>query len=315
VQGVERSTWGRPLAYWLYKTDPSKLLRLVTVADLKRVPAEKMLHVKLAKRMQQARGVSVFASVLTRLDDIKDYEESERIAAKVAASMAAYIKKGMPDHYTVENGTDGEPTRRDLKFRPGMIFDDLSPGEEIGMIDSKRPNPELSNFRNGQLRAAAGGVGISYSSFARDYNGTYSAQRQELVESYGAYGILAGEFGDRVVYPVYEDFLSAAVLSGQLKLPADLDPRSLDDAILIPPQMPWIDPEREASAWVLQEEAGYASGPEIIRRRGLNPRDVLEQEANWQRLRKDKGLASDTATASANANARRTLRALEGSDR
>lgn len=314
VQGVERSSWGRPLAYWLYKNDPSKLLRLVTVADLKRVPAEKMLHVKLADRMQQARGVSVFASVLTRLDDIKDYEESERIAAKVAASMAAYIKKGQPEEYTVAVGDDGQPIRRQLKFRPGTIFDDLNPGEEIGMIDSKRPNPELATFRNGQLRAAAAGLGISYSSFARDYNGTFSAQRQELVESYGAYGILAGEFGDRVVYPVYEDFLAAAVISGRLTLPADLDPRTLDDAILIPPQMPWIDPEKEASAWALQEESVYASGPEIIRRRGQNPRDVLEQEKNWQRLLRDAGLAPDLATAGANANARRTLRALERTD-
>lgn len=314
VQGVERSTWGRPLAYWLYKTDPSKLLRLVTVADLKRVPAERMLHVKLSDRIRQARGVSVFASVITRLDDIKDYEESERIAAKVAASMAAYIKKGMPDMYTNSTDEDGEPIPRNMKFRPGAIFDDLEPGEEIGMIDSKRPNPELVNFRNGQLRAAAGGIGISYSSFARDYNGTFSAQRQELVEQYGAYGILAGEFGDRVVYPVYEDFLAVAVLSGQLTLPADLDPRTLDDCILIPPQMPWIDPEKEASAWVLQEEAGYASGPEIIRRRGQNPRDVLEQEANWQRMLREKGLAPDKQTANANANARRTLRALEKTD-
>jgi lambda family phage portal protein len=319
VQGVERSGWGRPLAYWLYKTDPSKLLRLTTVADLKRVPAERMLHVKLVDRMQQARGISIFASVITRLDDVKDYEESERIAAKVAASMAAYIKKGLPEEYTVSMEEDGvTPKRRDMKFRPGMIFDDLNAGEEIGMIDSKRPNPEVENYRKGQLRAAAAGIGISYSSFARDYNGTYSAQRQELVESFGAYGVLSGEFGDRVVYPVYEDFLNAALLSGQLTLPKDLDPRTLDDCILIPPQMPWIDPEKEATAWMLLERAGYASGPEIIRRRGQNPRDVLEQEANWRQMQADKGftanLSSSNQAAPApnqNSNARGSLRAQE----
>ena len=315
VQGVERSGWGRPLAYWLYKTDPSKLLRLITVADLKRVPAERMLHVKLTDRLQQARGISIFASVLTRLDDIKDYEESERIAAKVAASMAAYIKKGIPEDYTVtEFEADGvTPKRRDMKFRPGIIFDDLHIGEEIGMIDSKRPNPEVENYRKGQLRAASSGIqGLSYSSFARDYNGTFSAQRQELVESYGGYGVLSGEFCDRFVYPPYEDVLAMAVLSGQLTLPADLDPNSLDDCIVIPPQMPWIDPEKEASAWQLQEQSHYASAPEIIRRRGRNPRDVLEEQALWQKMLEAKGLApADLAGAAANANARRQLRALE----
>ena len=294
VQGVERNAWGRPIAFHLYKTDPSKTYRLITAADLKRVPADRMLHVKLTDRMLQARGVSVFASVLTRIDDIKDYEESERIAAKVAASMAAYIKKGVPDQYSQAIDENGEPVARNMKFRPGVIMDDLQAGEEIGMIDSKRPNPELVNFRNGQLRAAAAGLDVSYSSLARDYNGTYSAQRQELVEQWGAYSVLAAEFGARIVQPVYENFLGAAIVSGALKLPADLDPVSLDDAILIPPQMPWIDPLKEALAWQELEAAGYASGPEIVRRRGQNPRDVVEQESNWQKLRKNAGLAAQS---------------------
>jgi len=290
VQGVERNGWGRSTAFWLHKTDPSKMSPLITISDLKRIPAERMLHIKLADRMLQARGVSIFASVLTRLDDIKDYEESERVAAKVAASMAAYIKKGVPDSYDAGDSRDesGNLVERNMKFRPGMVFDDLRPGEDIGTINTTRPSTSLEPFRSGQLRAASGGLEISYSSLSRNYDGTYSAQRQELVESWGAYGVLSAEFGGRAVMPVYADFLNAAVLAGLLKLPADLDPRTLDDAILVPPQMPWIDPLKEALAWQELEAAGYASGPEIIRRRGLNPRDVLEQEANWQKLRNDK---------------------------
>ena len=38
----------------------------------------------------------------------------------------------------------------------------------------------------------------------------------------------------------------------------------------------------------------HASGPEIIRRRGQNPRDVLEQEANWRKSLREHGLASDS---------------------
>jgi lambda family phage portal protein len=307
VQGVERNAWGRSTGYYFYKTDPSKLYRLATVGDLKRVPADRVLHVKLADRLLQARGVSIFASVLTRLDDIKDYEESERIAAKVAASMAAMIKKGTPDQYQADAGSqdeNGDPIPRNLKFRPGMVFDDLLPGESIETIDTKRPNPVLEAFRNGQLRAAAAGLDVSYSSLARDYNGTYSAQRQELVEQWAAYAVLSAEFGARMVRPVYERFLLAALAAGLLKLPADLDPASLDDAILIAPQMPWIDPEKEANAALLLENSRYASGPEIIRRRGQNPRDVLEQEANWQKLLRDKGLLVDPKPA-ADANARR----------
>jgi capsid protein len=58
------------------------------------------------------------------------------------------------------------------------------------MIKSDRPNPNLETFRNGQLRAVAAGSRGSFSSIARNYDGTYSAQRQELVESTEGYFIL-----------------------------------------------------------------------------------------------------------------------------
>lgn len=292
VQGVQRNSWGRATAYWFHKHNPSTLHSLTAISDLKRIPADRVLHVKLVDRVGQARGISIFASVITRLDDVKDYEESERVAAKVAASMAAFIKKGVPDDYKYEDSLDdqGNPSPRHMKFRAGMIFDDLRPGEEIGTIDTKRPNPNTESFRNGQLRAAAAGLDVSYSSLARDYNGTYSAQRQELVEQWKAYEVLSDEFGSRIVVPVYLNVLAAALAAGKLQLPADLDPRTLDDVALMPPQMPWIDPLKEVLAWRELEEAGYASGMEITRRRGVNPRDVIEQEAAWRRMRKDKGL-------------------------
>ncbi len=43
------------------------------------------------------------------------------------------------------------------------------------MVKSDRPNPNLETFRNGQLRAVAAGSRLSFSSAARNYNGTYSA--------------------------------------------------------------------------------------------------------------------------------------------
>ena len=284
--GVERNGWGRTVGYHLYRTHPGDAATMSALSEVRRISAENILHIKLTDRIRQSRGVSVFASVLARLDAIKDYEESERIAAKVAASMAAFIKKGAPDYYSPDAA--GEP--RELKFRPGMIFDDLMPGEEIGLIDSKRPNAQLEPYRNGQLRAIAAGVGSSYSSLARDYNGTYSAQRQELVESWGTYAVCSAEFSHQFVQPVYQAFIATAIAAGLLRVPRDVAERSVSDAMYLPPQMPWIDPLKEANAWETLERNGHASGPEIIRRRGQNPSDVLDQEARWRRLAEEKGV-------------------------
>jgi lambda family phage portal protein len=185
-----------------------------------------------------------------------------------------------------------------------MVFDDLLPGEDIGTIDTRRPNPALDPFRRSQQRAVASGTETTYSSTSKDYDGSYSAQRQELVEGYAAYGILSSEFTGKFVQPVYEAAISAAILSGQLTLPPDIDPDTLDAALYIPPQMPWIDPAKEAAANLALEQAGHASGPEIIRRRGLNPSDVIDQEKRWRKQWRDAGeqITADPANDTGNQN-------------
>ena len=297
VMGIERNAWKRPTGYWLYREHPGDRQFVATAHDLKRVPAARILHPKLVDRIGQMRGVSLFAAVLTRLDDIKDYEESERIAAKVAASMAAFIIKGNPDLYEPP-GKDEDPEYRDLKFRPGMVFDDLEPGESVGTIDTNRPNSNLEAHRRGQLRAVATGTRVGYSSVSKDYDGSYSSQRQELVESYGAYGVLANEFIGQFVQPTHEDMVLAAVASGQLTIPPDVVPGSVTEGLYIPPQMPWIDPDKEAKSLERLERNVHASGPEIIRKRGQNPRDVMEQEANWRRSLREHQMQSDADPAS-----------------
>lgn len=289
VNGVERNAWGRPIGYHLFKQHPGD--PDVYNPDRKRVGADLIRHMALRDRIGQVRGVSMFAAVITRLSDLKDYEESERVAAKVAASMAAFIKRGAPDMYTAtEYESSGQQKNRPQHFVPGMIME-LDPGEDIGTIDTKRPNTALEPFRDGQLRATAAGLRMSFSSLAKKYDGTYSAQRQELVEQWGAYALLSAEFAHQAVRPTYRKFIAAAQLSGALVVPRDVDLDKLADALYVPQAMPWIDPEKEANAWEALERNHYVAAPEIIRRRGGNPRDVLKQQEAWKRALSDYGLA------------------------
>jgi lambda family phage portal protein len=288
VQGVELSAWGRPRGYWVYKTHPGDALG--TATDTKRVPAERMMHLALRKRLHQVRGMSVFATVMNRLDDIKEIDECERIAAKVAAAMAGFIKKGQPDMYEAPTSvdTEGNPAPREMTFDAGIIFDDLQPGEEIGTIDTKRPNNALIPFRDSQLRSAAGGVGASFSSISKNYNGTYSAQRQELVEHYMLYQMLAGPIVYSFCQPVWDGFVAAAVLAGALEIASNVDQTTLYDATHTGPAMPWVDPEKELNAQILAYKWAFKSRSKIIRERGDNPdqvnREILRDQEELERL-------------------------------
>lgn len=273
VQGIERNAWGKPRAIHVIR-QPANRMGLPYSQNTVRIPWERMLHIATLDHIGQVRGVSEFASVITRLEDIRDYENSERVAAKIAAMLTAFIRKGAPDTYAPQE-QDSPP--RQINLSAGTIIDDLGPGEEIGLVDSKRPNPNLITFRQGQLRAVAAGLGASYSSVSRDYNGTYSAQRQELVEQWVHYACLTDDMVGELQQPVWEEFVRACHLSRVVPIPSDVVPGTEDDAMYIAAAMPWIDPVREATAWQILIDQGLASEVEAIRRRGQNPLDVLEQ--------------------------------------
>ena len=287
VQGIERNAWRRVRAYHLLKRHPGDALGNGLTLDTKRVPVEQMIHVAYRKRIGQNRGQPLLHAVITRLADIKDYEESERVAARISAALAMYIKKGSPDDYVAPKA---DAAARTFQMAPGMVIDTLQPGEEVGMIKSDRPNPFLEGFRNGQLKAVASGTRVGYSSLARSYDGSYSSQRQELVEAQLGYDQLQHDFIDYWCRRVYRDWLRMAILSGVIKVPGDVDPRTVYGAIYQGPVMPWINPVHEANAWEILTKAGFADEAEVARARQRNPQELKRSREAEIKTNREKGL-------------------------
>lgn len=289
VQGVTLNTWRRPTAYNVLYDHPGDAtgIRFKT----KSVPAADMIHLAVRKRVHQVRGVSILHGVITRLSDLKDVEEAERVAARISACLAFYIRKGNPDSYVI---SDSQPTtQRTFDIAPGMTFDNLLPGEDIGMIQSNRPNTQLNVWRSGQLRSTAAGTRGQYSSIGRDYDGTYSAQRQELVEGFEGFSVLQDEFVGMWSRPVYREWLAMEMLT-DLKIPVEVDRKTLFDAVYLGPVMPWIDPAKESEGWKTQIRGGAATETEWIRARGRNPDEVKRQRAEEIKFNKENGIITDT---------------------
>ncbi|MEP9266836.1 phage portal protein [Enterobacter asburiae] len=285
-QGVFVDNWGRPKKYQVYKSLPVSGRHF----DTKEIDAENMLHLKFTRRLHQTRGTSLLSGVLMRLSALKEYEDSELTAARIAAALGMYIKKGDGQSFDSDSGSDD----RELMIQPGMLYDELQAGEEIGMIKSDRPNPNLESFRNGQLRAVSAGSRLSFSSTSRNYNGTYSAQRQELVESTDGYLILQDWFIGSVTRPMYRAWLKMAIAAGEIKLPRGIDMDSLYNAVYSGPVMPWIDPVKEANAWKTQIRGGAATESDWIRASGRNPDDVKSRRKAEVDENREQGLVFDT---------------------
>ncbi len=309
-QGVTLDRWGRAIKYSVYKTHPGDPL-FGGMSELSQLDAERVMHLKMVKRLHQTRGVTIFAPALARLDDIKEIDESERVAARVAAMMAAYVKKGTPDMYSAPT-TDGNGNvlNREMEMMPGMFFDGLQPGEEVGTIASNRPNNALIPFRDSQLRSAAAGVGASYSSISKNYNGTYSAQRQELVEQFGTYRALSTHFIYRWSQPVWDGFIDAVLASGAITVGANVDRETIYNVSHTAPSIPWIDPESEGAAQALAEDRGWSSQSETIRRRGGNPAQVRREIQRDKQENERRGLETADDTNKPDDQAQQTARAV-----
>ena len=277
--GVRFDGWRRPAEYLFLRGHPLDVAAPRRDARVQRVAADRVSHLAHATRIGQARGVTPFAPVLSRLADIDDIDEAERVASRVAAAMALFIRKGEP-HVYQPPPRDGE--RREIELEPGLVIDDLRPGEDIGTIASTRPNLDTMAFRGEQMRAVAGAIGTSYSALSRRYDGTYSAQRQELVEQAVIHRVIWRHYVSRFELPKWRWFVAAAELAGVLRVPPDVRPESIRRPVYTPSALPWIDPLRETRAWQMLVETGLESREHIARTRGRDPREIerqIEREA------------------------------------
>ena len=275
--GIQTNAWGRPTYYRAHKID-----RYGGIShELKSpIPASEMIHMRNVKRFHRYRGVSIFGHVMSTMQDIKEANDAELIARKVAASMAAY-------KYTEGGEEDPEEEySKAERFEAGMIYN-LKPGTKIGVIDTRRSSNELTAFVSDRERSLASGLSIAHSTMTRKYDGNFSSRRQELVESFIQYGALAQNVIGQLSDPVNRRFIDASIASRQLIVPSYIDLDTIYNCTYTLVQMPWIDPLKEATAYEIQERNSWTSGQSIIRGMGKNPADVFAQEQDWREMLKE----------------------------
>lgn len=298
VHGVEKDTWNRPLAYWVYLRHPGDYTVTSSSGafDVKRVPVERMQHLAFRRRLHQTRGVTALHAVINTLYDIKEAWESERVAMRVAAALTGFVRKGLDWQTTsavANQVADSDIGARTMEMTPGMIYEAM--GDEIGTIGHDRPNSQFDPFTQALQRTMAGGTGTRFSSISRRYDGTYSAQRQELVEGVVGYRRLFSYMLGTFYRPVWDRFVRQAILSGSVRPEPNADIQTLARADFRPPSLPWIDPKKEIEAYREAVSARFRSRQQVIRDMGGDPAEVDRQiEADPYKDVPKEGMAQDT---------------------
>jgi lambda family phage portal protein len=295
--GVEVNEWGRPLNYAFFTRHPGDSNLVGRMDDNRKhtiVPAADVIHLFLPERPGQTRGVPWFAPVMDDAHQLQGYEQAAVIRARGAASLMGFISS--PEGEL--EADDVEEQQRLTDFEPGQ-FRYLNPGEKIEIPNLSAPDAQYEMFVRQKTRRFAAGLGVSYETISRDFSQTnYSSSRLSLLEDREHWKMIQGYLIETFHQRVFQEWLSASVLAGQLNLPDyELRPERYEAAANWQPRgWSWVDPLKEANAYALMEDRGYMTKAQICGLLGGDMEENMKQLAFEQQLAMDLGLSSASAT-------------------
>ncbi|MBT2920159.1 phage portal protein [Vibrio anguillarum] len=280
IEGIKRNKLGQAISYLIQKDSNG--------FEFAEVDAMFICHLKFTRRLHQNRGISILHSVLDLISRLESYDNSEMVSAEIASRFAYYIKRDPT--LGADNG-DAFSRGGDIFLGMGNSFE-LAPGEDAGIVESNRKESMSAPFRSGQQKLVSSAVGVNNSSVTRNYDGAYSSNRQELVDSYARYRVLQRKFVLNWTRPQYRYALSMAILKGELKIPAGVDASSVYNAIYQAPVMPWIDPKKEMDGIEKGSRLSLFSLSQAQRERNINPLATRKEIQSERKQLNEMGIIS-----------------------
>jgi lambda family phage portal protein len=307
--GVEVDASGKPVAYWIRKTDPSDSVDINEQYD--RIPAERVLHTFEPLFPGQLRGVPWMAPGMGILKDLKDFCEAALIQEQTAALFSAFIKGPDPHGSAAFNATDTTADSRRIEdMHPGTI-QYLGPDDEITFSNPNRPGNTLAPYVLHHLKAFASSIRYPFELLTKTYDNSYSGGRLSLIDGRVAFGCWQQCRIDMSCAPLWHRFVDECVILGLVPEidPADYraNPWPWRRHQWIPPGMEWIDPRVDAESNRMAVEDEFKTKGEIIAALGGDYDEVLQArtrekiaaaraEKRYQDELARLGLASDPET-------------------
>lgn len=285
--GVEMDQWRKPTAYHVWRQHPGDLF-----PDLTRIiiPASDIIHPFLTERIGQSRGVSWMCSSAVRLRHLSKYEESEVVAARVAAAKMGFFTTTSDQEYTGEgNDTDGTVV---MEASPGSL-EQLPTGVDFKSWDPQHPSANYPEFRKGILRGVACGLGVGYNTTFGDLEGvSYSSLRGGELDERDMWLGVQEWFLSQVKSREFLEWLKLAILAGKIKNGVTVgDAEELAScAQWRGRRWAWVDPQKDITSRIMSSNAGFESKTAIIESQGGDINDVYEELAEEKELAAELGL-------------------------
>jgi capsid protein len=285
--GVRYGAAGRPESYLVCQREASGLLSYERL-----VPADRMLPFVLYRRFDQGRGVSPLTSALATAQDLYEANEAYALKSKLVAWAGMLIKRESKDDsvfkVAAQPSTTGgaEPTEYDIDMTGRPFILDLDPGDDIKLIESATPPGEWIAHAEMLTRMILISLDIPYT-FYDQTKGSYTIQKDAWLQ-----WEIASEPKRTMVRSWLNRWtywqLSRAVAAGELTIPRRMTVAELSWEWQHAGR-PWMD-AKELQIDVDAIKMGLAAAPDVIKRMGNDPADIVAKNAAFYRDLKAAGL-------------------------
>lgn len=263
VMGVHLNEWGKPIGYFAKADNKYEYLQ-----------AKDVIHLYEPLFDDAVRGITWFHTVLLRLYNLQQYEESELVASRIAAAkMGFYVRNSEAGPYEDERDAEGNFVS---EVSPG-VFEVLPQGYDFKPFDVNHPTTAYESFIKGTLRGIASGLGISYFSLANDLTETnYSSARVGVLEDRSFYKDIQQFIIESFCQPVFERWLLHCLLENIVALPVTKFEK-FNAASWHPRGFAWVDPLKDVTANIKAIEAKLKSRTRVVAEEGIDIEELADE--------------------------------------
>lgn len=331
-RGIKRDMNGRPLSAFIRMSHPSEVWDMNSMT-WKEVPFEKpwgrkqVIHIIEQRMPDQSRGIADMVAALKQMRMTKNFQEITLQNAVVNASYAAAIESELPSAEVFSMIGAGATSatagiEQYLQFYMGALgqyldgsknisldgvkIPHLFPGTKLNLKPVGNPGGVGSQFEESLLRHTAAALGLSYEQFSRDYTKTnYSSARASMNETWKFMQSRKKGVADRLATNIYALWMEEEIANGNIPLPKGktrawfyepLVKDALTACSWIGASRGQIDETKETQAAILRINSGLSTFELECARLGSDFRNVFEQRAREEKMKKKYGLefSSDT---------------------
>lgn len=270
-----------------------------------------MIHDFDRERIDQHRGVPVYAPIMNRLKMLTTYDRAELQAAVINAIFSLsvtspYDPAGMKD--AMDTTQEGDhlwywKNRKDYRQERPLSLQDarilnLFPGEKVEALKSERPNAVHDSFAHYALRHVAAQLGTTAEKLTKDWSKVnYSSARAGILDARRTTRRRMGDFCTGTSVPIAAAVLEEMMDKDELPLPKSGYVPDFQEARaayarmkFIGPGQGWIDPTKEAQAAVMRMDAGISTGEMETADQGGDFEENLDQRAREIEMMKERGI-------------------------